>query len=101
LIDAISAAGRLPGLDMASPGAATSAKSVSPGGFDEVLKNVATETVNSLYKSEATAIAGINGKASIQQVVDQVMAAERTLQTTIAVRDKAVSAYQEITRMAI
>ncbi len=101
MIDAISAAGRSTGIDLAKPVGTSSAKTVSPGGFDEVLKNVATETVSSLYKSEATAIAGINGKASIQQVVDQVMAAERALQTTIAVRDKVVSAYQEITRMAI
>ncbi|KAF2990642.1 Flagellar hook-basal body complex protein FliE [Methylocystis sp. MJC1] len=35
------------------------------------------------------------------QVVDAVMAAERSLQTMIAVRDKVVNAYQEISKMAI
>ncbi len=71
------------------------------GGFDEVMKNVASTAVDTITKAETTAIAGISDKASIQQVVDQVMAAERTLQTAIAVRDKVVSAYQEISRMAI
>jgi flagellar hook-basal body complex protein FliE len=37
----------------------------------------------------------------VQKVVDAVLAAERELQTVIAVRDKAVNAYQEISRMSI
>ena len=35
------------------------------------------------------------------KVVDGVMAAQRSLQTVLAIRDKAVSAYQEVARMAI
>jgi len=46
-------------------------------------------------------MAGIEGKASVQQVVDSVMSAERTLQTGIAIRDKAVAAYQQISQMQI
>ena len=37
----------------------------------------------------------------MQQVVEAVMAAEQTLQSAIAIRDKVVSAYLEISRMAI
>ena len=36
-------------------------------------------------------IAGIQGQASVQQVVEAVMSAEQTLQSAIAVRDKVVS----------
>ena len=43
----------------------------------------------------------LQGKASVQQVVEAVMSAERQLQTAIAVRDKVVAAYLEISRMAI
>jgi flagellar hook-basal body complex protein FliE len=50
---------------------------------------------------EAAAIAGVDGQASVQQVVEAVMQAESTLQTAIAIRDKVVSAYQEISRMTI
>ena len=44
---------------------------------------------------------GINGQANTQEVVDAVMSAERTLQTAVAVRDKIVTAYLEISRMPI
>jgi flagellar hook-basal body complex protein FliE len=37
----------------------------------------------------------------VQQVVEAVMAAEQALQSAIAVRDKVVSAYLEISRMQI
>ena len=50
---------------------------------------------------EKAAISGIQGKASVQQVVDAVMSAERSLQTAIAIRDKITGAYQDISRMAI
>lgn len=69
--------------------------------FSDVLDKLTTDVVDRLKSSEATSIAAVQHKASVQQVVDQVMAAERTLQTAIAVRDKAVSAYQEISRMSI
>ena len=50
---------------------------------------------------EATALAGINGKASTNQVVQAVMTAEQTLQAAIAIRDKVVTAFLEIGRMQI
>ena len=62
---------------------------------------MASSSVKTLEAGEATAISGLQGKASVQQVVEAVMSAEQTLQTAIAVRDKVVGAYQEITRMAI
>ncbi len=69
--------------------------------FVEALKAAAGEAVQTLQKSEMTAIAGIEGKADIQTVVDQVMAAERTLSATMAIRNKLVAAWQEISRMQI
>ncbi|PWB83129.1 MAG: flagellar hook-basal body protein FliE [Methylocystaceae bacterium] len=69
--------------------------------FGQLLDQLSTGLVDSLKSGEAAAIAGVEGKASTQQVVDTIMSAERTLQTAVAVRDRAVSAYQEISRMAI
>ncbi|WP_029005584.1 flagellar hook-basal body complex protein FliE [Azorhizobium doebereinerae] len=69
--------------------------------FSDVLANVSTEAMNTLRHGEAAAISGIQGKASVQQVVEAVMSAEQTLQTALAVRDKVVAAYQEVSRMAI
>jgi flagellar hook-basal body complex protein FliE len=69
--------------------------------FSQVLANVATDAIGTMRAGEATAITGIEGKASIQSVVAAVMAAEQTLQAAVSIRDKVVSAYQEISRMAI
>lgn len=69
--------------------------------FGDILQQFATQTVDSLKNGEAAAIAGVEGKASIQNVVSSVLQAERDLHTVIALRDKAVSAYQELSRMAI
>ncbi|WP_243374191.1 flagellar hook-basal body complex protein FliE [Microvirga solisilvae] len=69
--------------------------------FLDTLTHVASSAIDTLKTGEASSIAGIQGKASVQQVAEAVMAAEQTLQTAIAIRDKVVAAYQEIARMTI
>lgn len=69
--------------------------------FADVLSDVASGAVSSLRAGEATSILGVEGKASVQQVVESVMNAEQSLHTAIAIRDKAVSAFQSISQMAI
>jgi flagellar hook-basal body complex protein FliE len=70
-------------------------------GFDGVLEQVAADAVGSLKAGEAASISSMQGKVSAQSVVEAVMSAERTLQMAVAVRDKVVQAYQEVSRMAI
>jgi flagellar hook-basal body complex protein FliE len=70
-------------------------------GFDGVLEQVAADAVGSLKAGEAASISSVQGKVSAQRVVEAVMSAERTLQMAVAVRDKVVQAYQEVSRMAI
>jgi flagellar hook-basal body complex protein FliE len=62
---------------------------------------MASEAANVIRTAETTSVAGIQGRASVQQVVEAVMAAEQTLQGAVAVRDKVVAAYLEISRMQI
>jgi flagellar hook-basal body complex protein FliE len=69
--------------------------------FGDVLQQLAGQTIDSVKNGEAASIAGVEGKASLQNVVSAVMQAERDLHTAIALRDKAVAAYQDISRMAI
>lgn len=69
--------------------------------FGTVLKSMAGDAATTLRAGEEAAVAGITGSMPVQQVVEQVLAAERTLQTAIAIRDKMVSAYLEISRMQI
>ena len=47
------------------------------------------------------AIQGVEGAAAPMKVVESVMDAQRSLQSVLAIRDKVVSAYQDIARMAI
>jgi flagellar hook-basal body complex protein FliE len=89
---------------VASPGvqpAAGAASGISQASFSDMMAQVATTAVDTMKAGEAASIAGVQGKASVQQVVEAVMSAEQTLQTAIAIRDKVVAAYQEIARMAI
>ena len=69
--------------------------------FGVALAEAAMNAANVLKAGEAASISGIRGQASVQQVVEAVMAAEQTLQSSIAIRDKVVSAYLEISRMQI
>ena len=69
--------------------------------FASVLGDMANTTVNTLKQAEVTSFDGITGKASTREVVDAVLAAEQSLQTAIALRDKIVSAYLEVTKMQI
>ncbi len=71
------------------------------GDFGQMLSQVTSDTVDKIKAGEATAISGLHGKATVQQVVEAVSDAQGSLQTALAVRDKAVSAYQEIMRMTI
>ncbi|AHB47767.1 flagellar hook-basal body protein FliE [Hyphomicrobium nitrativorans NL23] len=72
-----------------------------PSDFGAVLGQMTLEAISTLRSSEQTAVAGVRGQATAQQVVEAVMDAEQTLQTAIAIRDKVVASYLEVSRMAI
>lgn len=81
-----------------------SAVTVAPnaaGDFGQMLSQVTSDSVDKLKAGEATAISGLHGKATVQQVVEAVSDAQGALQTALAVRDKVVSAYQDISKMTI
>lgn len=69
--------------------------------FGTTLAGIGNDMVGSLREAERAAMAGILGKADTREVVDAVMTAEQTLRTAIAIRDKIVQSYLEISRMQI
>ncbi len=81
-----------------APATATESAGAS---FGDMVQRLASQTIDTLKNGEASAIAGVQGKVSTQNVVSAIMDAERNLHAMIALRDKAVSAYQEISHMAI
>ena len=70
-------------------------------GFEGVLKSLGANVFESLRAGESTAIAAIEGKATAQQAIMATMEAEKSLQAALAIRDKIVSAFLEISRMQI
>lgn len=72
-----------------------------PSSFGELLRSELAQARDALRRSEATAVAGLTGAASVQEVVEAVSAAELSLQKIVAVRDRVVAAYQEIVRMPV
>jgi|JI10StandDraft_1071094.scaffolds.fasta_scaffold888733_2 flagellar hook-basal body complex protein FliE len=73
------------------------AKATAPSGVGDF----AAQLADTLRAGENAVISGIKGDMPLQEVVETVMQAERTLTTTISIRDKVVSAYLEMTRMQI
>ena len=93
-----------PSLGTAASSAASAASSATATGgadFGSVMSQVSGDAVKKLKAAEATSISGIEGKASTQDVVQSVMSAQESLQTALAIRDKAVAAFQDITKMSI
>ena len=69
--------------------------------FAGFLKQSATESIDTMRASETMSARAVTGEADIVDVVQAVNAAELTLQTVVSVRDRMVTAYQEIMRMPI
>ena len=71
------------------------------GTFSSLLKSAAIKMEEDNKQAEVMSMKAIKGTADMQDVVMAVSNAEVALQTVVAVRDKVVSAYQEIMQMPI
>lgn len=69
--------------------------------FSDVLQQSARDSLDTLKAGEKMSAKAVTGEADITDVVQAVGAAEITLQTVVSIRDKLVSAFQEIMRMPI
>ena len=74
----------------------------APGAsFGDMLTNVLGDAAANGRAAEAKAGALVQGKGDIVDVVTAVNAAEMTLETVVAIRDRVIAAYQDIMRMPI
>jgi len=69
--------------------------------FGRILGRLATDAIDVVKTGEAAAIQGLKAEMSPLAVVNSVMAAQQSLHAVLAIRDKAVAAYQEVARMTI
>ncbi|NGM21742.1 flagellar hook-basal body complex protein FliE [Roseomonas stagni] len=80
-----------------APGAAG-----GPGeGFEAVLGQVMQQAVTQARQADQATQAGLTGQMGTTEVVMAVSRAELALQTAVAVRDRMVTAYQDVMRMAV
>lgn len=78
--------------------AGKSAETEGPS-FGDMLKDAAEGAISTLHQGEQMTAKGVVGKADLADVVNAVTNAEVTLQAVVNVRDRVISAYQEILRM--
>lgn len=69
--------------------------------FSDFLKDRVSDSIDTMKQSEKMSAQAVTGEADITEVVAAVTSAELTLQTVVALRDRMISAYQEIMRMPI
>jgi len=71
------------------------------GNFSDFLSSAIHDSIGTMKQGETMAAKQAAGQADIVDVVNAVNAAEITLDTVVAVRDKVVAAYQSIMNMPI
>lgn len=71
------------------------------GQFAEMIQDAASNAIENSKHAERMSAAAIQEKADLTDVVTAIANAEVTLQTVVAVRDRIISAYQQILRMPI
>ena len=69
--------------------------------FAEMIRDIAKDTISATNRAETGAIGALSKTTSIVDVVTAVTNAEVALQTAVAVRDRVITAYQQIIRMPI
>ncbi len=90
-------------LDATGIGVTSPAGGVTAGGpsFASMVSEKIGATVDQMKQTEQMSIDALSGKGDMRAVVDSVMSAEQSLQAAVAIRDKIVTAFLEVSRMAI
>lgn len=79
----------------------TGTRSAGGSGFSDMVASSIDDAIDTAYKSESVSKLAIAGKAELHELVTAVTAAEITVQSVVAVRDKVINAYQDIMKMPI
>jgi flagellar hook-basal body complex protein FliE len=85
----------------ATSGKSTETTATGGSSFMNMVSDSLKSAVQTGRQAEELSLKQISGEADLKDVVTAVANAENTLETVVAVRDKVLSAYQEILRMPI
>jgi flagellar hook-basal body complex protein FliE len=86
---------------MGQAAASPAAAPAGAGNFSDFLSGAIKDSINSIKQGEQATTAQAMNKSNVVDVVHSMNAAELTLDTVVAVRDKVVAAYQSIMTMPI
>jgi flagellar hook-basal body complex protein FliE len=89
------------GVNATPTSSAVSADTSGAGSFANFLTDAVKDSIGTIKHGETMAAKQVSGQTNIVEVVNAVNAAELTLDTVVAVRDKVVAAYQSIMNMPI
>lgn len=78
-----------------------SEESTNKPSFSQLLENGLQDAVDTQNKAEGLKLDALSGKADITELVTAISNAELALNTIVSIRDRAISAYQDIIRMPI
>ena len=84
-----------------TPASAIAPADIQGGSFSDFLSGAIKDSISTMHQGEHAASQQVQGQANLVDVVQSVNAAELTLDTVVAVRDKVVAAYQSIMNMPI
>lgn len=79
----------------------SSSSAVSGSSFMDMVGSALQGAQAAGFRSEEISNRALAGKADLADVITAVASAENALSTVVAVRDKVISAYQDIIRMPI
>lgn len=82
-------------------GDAIGAAGAGKSGFGSLVNGLVAQTESAVAGAETAGIQAVAGQADLVDVVTAVSNAEMVLETVTTVRDRVISAYQEIMRMPI
>ena len=73
----------------------------SGAGFGDALARAIQGVADTSRQADVESVKAINGQGNLTEVATAVTRAELSMQTALAIRDRVVQSYQEITRMQI
>jgi len=82
-------------------GGASATGGIASQNFESMLGDALHNAVGTLRAGEAASAQGATGQGDLVGVVNAVTAAELTLESVVAIRDRVISAYQDILKMPI
>ena len=83
------------------PGAAGKSPDASGPSFGDLLKDAIGSVVDGGRKSDQQTVAMAAGKANVMDVVTAVAETDVKVSTLVSIRDKVISAYEDIMKMPI